>query len=143
MSNFQTLRVFTDGGSRGNPGTAGIGVHVVDQSDFTIFDHHEYIGETTNNVAEYKGLLSALTWLEKFSKDNKVERVEFYMDSNLVVEQINKNWKIKQDHLAELAFKIWAKLEKISIPYKLSHVRREKNKVADQLANLAMDSAHS
>jgi ribonuclease HI len=141
MAKFQLLKVFTDGGARGNPGPAGIGVHVVDSNDFTVYDNHEFLGEVTNNVAEYKGLLSALSWLEGFSKENDVERVEFFMDSNLVVEQINKNWKIKQEHLAEIAFQIWAKLEKIAIPYKLTHVRREKNKVADLLANQAMDSA--
>ncbi|MDH5533622.1 MAG: ribonuclease HI family protein [Candidatus Pacebacteria bacterium] len=141
MANFKLLKIFTDGGARGNPGTAGIGIHVMDEGGFTIHDHSEYVGETTNNVAEYKGLLIALTWLESFSKENKIEKVEFFMDSKLVVEQINKNWKIKQDHLAELAFVIWEKLEKISLPYKLSHIRREKNKVADLLANQAMDSA--
>lgn len=141
MANFKLLKIFTDGGARGNPGLAGIGVHVVDDNEFTIYDHHEYLGEETNNTAEYKGLLSALSWLEEFSKENEIERVEFFMDSNLVVEQINKNWKIKQDHLAVLAFQIWEKLNKIALPYKLSHVRREKNKVADLLANQAMDSA--
>jgi ribonuclease HI len=141
MANFKLLKIFTDGGARGNPGTAGIGIHVMDESDFTIHDHSEYVGETTNNVSEYKGLLIALTWLETFSKENKIEKIEIFMDSKLVVEQINKNWKIKQDHLAELAFQIWAKLDNIALPYKLSHVRREKNKVADLLANQAMDSA--
>jgi len=141
MANFKTLKIFTDGGARGNPGVAGIGVHVIDENDFTVHDYCEYVGETTNNTAEYKGLLIALTWLEEFVKENQVEKLEIYMDSNLVVEQINKNWKIKQDHLAELAFQIWSKLSKIALPYKLSHVRREKNKIADLLANQAMDSA--
>jgi ribonuclease HI len=141
MANFKLLKIFTDGGARGNPGTAGVGVHIMDSNEFIIHDHSEYIGETTNNVAEYKGLLIALLWLENFVKENEVEKIELFMDSKLVVEQINKNWKIKQDHLAELAFQIWGKLDKISLPYKLSHVRREKNKVADLLANQAMDSA--
>lgn len=141
MAKFQLLKVFTDGGARGNPGPAGIGIHVTDGSDFTVFDQHKFLGEATNNVAEYKGLLTALEWLEQFTKENEVERIEIFMDSNLVVEQINKNWKIKQDHLAEIAMQVWNKLENIAIPYKLTHVRREKNKVADLLANQAMDSA--
>lgn len=141
MAKFQLLRVFTDGGARGNPGPAGIGIHITDGNDFTVHDEHKFLGKTTNNVAEYKGLLTALEWLEEFSKENEIEKIEFFMDSNLVVEQINKNWKIKQDHLAELAMQIWKKLVQLAIPYKLTHVRREKNKVADLLANQAMDSA--
>lgn len=141
MANFKLLKIFIDGGARGNPGTAGVGIHIMDEGNFTIHDHSEYVGETTNNVAEYKGLLIALTWLESFLKENEIEKIEFFMDSKLVVEQINKNWKIKQDHLAKLAFQIWEKLNKIALPYRLNHIKREKNKVADLLANQAMNSA--
>lgn len=139
MANYSKLKVFTDGGSRGNPGIAGIGLHVIDGEDQTVYDFCSFLGTSTNNVAEYEGLLRAIRWLNEFKKDNQVEQVEFYLDSQLVVEQVKKNWKINQDHLKDLANSVWDELKKLNLPYSISHVRREKNKIADMLANQAMD----
>lgn len=140
MAKYSLLKIFTDGGSRGNPGTAGIGVHIVDDKDQTVSDCHEFIGITTNNVAEYRAVIVATKWLQDFSKQNEVEKVEFYLDSKLVVEQVKKNWKINESHLQDLAGEVWQELKKLSVPYSFTHVRREMNKVADFLANQAMDA---
>ncbi|MCL4208337.1 ribonuclease HI family protein [Patescibacteria group bacterium] len=140
MAKYSLLKIFTDGGSRGNPGTAGIGVHVVDDQDQTVFDYHEFVGITTNNVAEYRAVIAATKWLQDFSSQNEIEKVEFYLDSKLVVEQVKKNWKINESHLQDLAREVWQELKKLLVPYSFTHVRREMNKVADLLANQAMDA---
>jgi ribonuclease HI len=138
------LKIYTDGGSRGNPGVAGIGVHVEDESAQTIFETSLYLGEKTNNESEYQGLIAGLKWLVESLEGKSVEadQVEIFMDSKLVVEQINQNWKINQAHLRDLAKEVWQLLDKIKaqgVTLKLQHVRREYNKRADELANQAMD----
>jgi ribonuclease HI len=140
MAKYSLLKIFTDGGSRGNPGPAGIGVHVINNQDETVYDYHKFLGSVTNNVAEYQGVLAAISWLKEFSKENEVEKVEFYLDSKLVVEQVKKNWKINETHLRTLASEVWAELSQLTVPYSFTHVRRELNKVADLLANQAMDA---
>lgn len=143
MAKYSQLKIFTDGGSRGNPGISGIGLHVVDAQDQTVYDYCAFLGENTNNVAEYQGLIQAISWLKKFAQDNEVKEVSFLLDSQLVVEQVKKNWKINQEHLRDLAKKVWQLLAELSVPYSFQHVRREKNSVADMLANQAMDLGQS
>lgn len=140
MAKYSLLKIFTDGGSRGNPGIAGIGIHVIDGQDETVFDHHHFLGVATNNVAEYQAVITAVKWLKDFSQENEIDKIEFYLDSKLVVEQIKKNWKINEDHLRSLAQEAWGELNQLSVPYSFTHVRREHNKVADLLANQAMDA---
>lgn len=135
MSN---LRIFTDGGSRGNPGDAGIGIVVFDQNNQIIFEHSEFIGLATNNEAEYKALLKALDWL--INNKEGSQEVEFFLDSKLVVEQINKNWKIKDDRMRVFANKAWEILKKIDARVRFFHVKRDKNKHADFLVNQALDA---
>lgn len=139
MATYPLLKIFTDGGSRGNPGPAGVGVHVVDQNDELVHDEDHFLGESTNNVAEYRAVLAAIAWLKEFTSANQVEKVEFYLDSKLVVEQVKKNWKINQAHLLELAKEVWQNLSSLPCPYSFTHIRREKNQAADLLANQAMD----
>lgn len=141
MAKYKLLKIFTDGGSRGNPGIAGIGVHVLDGDNNPVYDYSGFLGETTNNVAEYEGLFHAITWLNTFKTEHQIENVEIFMDSQLVVEQVKQNWKINQSHLRELAEKVWQELGKLNLNYSIKHVRREQNKVADMLANQAMDKA--
>lgn len=131
------LKIYTDGGSRGNPGDAGIGI-VVYSGDKVIHDHSEFIGQATNNEAEYIGLTRAIEWLSENHQD--VEQVEFILDSKLVVEQINRNWKIKEPRMREYAQEIWKILEKMSLKTSFSHVKREFNKEADALVNQALDA---
>lgn len=129
-----TNRLFTDGGARGNPGPAAVG-GVLYQGDKLLADFSKYIGETTNNVAEYQALIDGLELAIK----NQVTELDCYLDSKLVVEQVNKNWKIKEAHLQKLFVKVW----NLSLKFKkvtFSHVRREQNKEADALVNKALDA---
>jgi ribonuclease HI len=133
------LRIFTDGGSRGNPGIAGGGV-IARSDDSVVFEKSIFFGQKTNNESEYLAFIAAVEWLVEYSSKNKLSSIEFFLDSKLVVEQVNKNWKIKEPRLRELANQVWEKLSSLPYSYKISHVVREKNSEADALANQAMDA---
>ncbi len=124
------LEAYIDGGSRGNPGEAGIGVHFPG-----IVRIAEYIGTGTNNYAEYSALLSAL----RFAVFSRCEELQIYADSELVVKQITGEYQVKNEGIRLLYNRAvrWIDL----IPrFSIHHVRRENNKEADKLANLAMDT---
>ncbi|MBT4516494.1 MAG: ribonuclease HI family protein [Candidatus Komeilibacteria bacterium] len=128
-----SARLFTDGGARGNPGPAAIGGVFYD-GDNKIADFSKYIGETTNNQAEYQALEHGL----KLAIKNNIKELECYLDSELVVKQLNKEYKVKNKELAKIFVKTWnlsLKFKKISF----AHVRREYNKEADALVNKALD----
>jgi ribonuclease HI len=124
------LMAYIDGGSRGNPGDAGIGVYFPGTVRIA-----EYLGAGTNNFAEYSALLTAL----RFAVFSRCEELEVFADSELVVKQIKGEYQVKNEGirvLYESALR-WITL----IPrFSISHVRRENNKEADSLANLAMDT---
>lgn len=127
------VKLFTDGGARGNPGPAGIGV-VIKDGDKIILEANEYIGETTNNQAEYKALILGL---EK-AKELKAEEAECFLDSELVTKQMNGEYKVKNKELAPLFVKAW----NLSLGFKkiiFKHIYRENNKEADRLVNEAID----
>ena len=127
------IKLFTDGGARGNPGPAGIGA-VIKDGEKTILEANEYIGETTNNQAEYKALILGL---EK-AKELKAEEVECFLDSELVTKQMNREYKVKNKELAPLFVKAW----NLSLGFKkiiFNHIYREKNEEADRLVNEAID----
>ena len=132
------LNVFTDGGSRGNPGNAGIGGVVYTPDKAVLFEFSKYIGIATNNEAEYTALLTVLEWVSK----NKmgVDRVVCNIDSKLVVEQMNRKWKIKEPRMRDLAQKCWDIVDKIEKEIVFVHVMRERNTVADLLVNQALDA---
>lgn len=130
------LVIFTDGGARGNPGPAGIGVTISDQNGTVLTEFGEAIGETTNNVAEYTALLRAL----KAAADYNVDSVEFFLDSELVVKQLNGEYKVKNAGLKGLHAAAREHLGKYR-EVRIRHIPRAKNKVADRLANEAMDRA--
>lgn len=134
------LRIHTDGGSRGNPGVAGGGV-VVFHGDQEVYSNSFAFGTKTNNEAEYLAVQKALDWLVEYSQENQVKSAQFFLDSKLVVEQLSRNWKIKEPRLRELANDCWKAV--VSLPYSVdfNHVKREKNADADLLANQAMDAA--
>jgi ribonuclease HI len=123
-----------DGGARGNPGPAGYGVVITDQSGRKLAALSEYLGRQTNNYAEYNGLLAALGYaLEQGYKALKV-----VSDSELLVKQVRGEYKVKSPSLQELnrhARELIAKLDWFAI----EHVLRESNREADRLANAAMD----
>ena len=126
--------IHSDGGARGNPGPAGIGAVLNNEKGEVLAEISKYLGETTNNQAEYQALIAGL---EK-AKELKAEELECYLDSELVVKQLNREYKVKNAELAPLFLKV----HNLSLSFKkirFIHVRREQNKIADQLANAAMD----
>ena len=132
---YAKLTIYTDGGARGNPGPAGIGAVLYDEQKNIVAEISEYIGETTNNQAEYKAVVAAIAK----AKELGAEELDFYLDSELVVKQLNREYKVKTKGLAPLFVQIYNMIlnfKKVSF----SHVRREFNKEADMLANLAMDA---
>lgn len=132
------FKIFTDGGARGNPGPAAYGFVIYDESDQLLFEEGKTIGDNTNNVAEYSGIIAALKWIEKNSKiDNPT--IHFFLDSLLAAMQLSNKWKIKNENLRNLFFTIKVLERGIGGKIIYSHVRREQNKEADRLVNLALD----
>ena len=131
------LEAFVDGGSRGNPGPAGYGAVVRDRSGTLVKELRGFLGVTTNNVAEYTGLLSAL----RHAVSEGAASLTVYADSELMVRQMNGQYRVKAPHLKPLHEEA-RKLAR-SIPrFRISHVPRAENKDADRLANLAMDEGY-
>lgn len=128
------LIVNTDGGARGNPGPAGIGVVIRNDQNSIIAEHKEYIGETTNNVAEYKALILALVEAQQL----QATEVDIFMDSELVVRQMSGQYKIKEPTLQVLAKEVFKLMHHFK-NVRFRHVLREKNKEADKLVNEAID----
>lgn len=135
---YKKLIINTDGGARGNPGPAGIGVVIRDESETVIYEYSGFIGHATNNVAEYKALIKALEEAHRLGAD----AVEIRMDSELIVKQMRGDYKIKEPTLQQLAQEAIRLLRNFA-QYNFSHVRREFNKAADALVNEAIDSATS
>jgi probable phosphoglycerate mutase len=131
----KSARANIDGGSRGNPGPAAYGVHI-EQDDGTIVELKAAIGITTNNVAEYSGLLAALTW----AIENGVSQLHVLADSDLLVKQMRGEYRVKSPGLQPLHEEARTLVRRIG-RVKFEHVRREFNKEADRLANEAMDAA--
>ena len=128
------LIINTDGGARGNPGPAGIGVVIADETGKIISLHNSYIGEATNNVAEYKALILAL---EK-ALILEAEELLINMDSELIVRQMQGRYKIKEPGLQILAREAFILIKKFkNVAFR--HIFREKNKEADKLVNSAID----
>lgn len=128
--------LFTDAGARGNPGPAGIGVVLKDESGDVIGEIAQAIGVTTNNVAEYKALIAGL----ELAREKGVTDLEVFMDSKLVVFQVKGEWKIKNNALRPLAVKARNLIDGFE-SWSLSHVGRAENADADKLANQGMDAA--
>jgi ribonuclease HI len=126
----------TDGGARGNPGPAGIGVVLKDASGKVIGEIAQGIGRATNNVAEYKALIAGL----ELALERGVTDIEIFCDSELVVSQIRGEWKIKNNALQRLAVDANRLMNKFASAA-IAHVPREKNADADKLANQGMDEA--
>ncbi len=128
------LTIYTDGGARGNPGPAATGVVVKDEQGNTIANFGEYLGEQTNNYAEYMALISGL----KKAKELKADEVGCFVDSKLVCEQLKGNWKVKEPTLQKLfvvAYNLASGFKKVTY----RHIRREKNKEADAEVNKVLD----
>ena len=123
-----------DGGARGNPGSAGWGAIVKDQSGQILAELYEGIGINTNNVAEYRGLIAALEW----ALANGHSRLHIRSDSQLVVQQMLGAYKVKHPGLIPLYQKACRLAREVG-HVTFEHVRREQNQEADRLSNLGMD----
>ncbi|MEM9336978.1 MAG: ribonuclease HI family protein [Patescibacteria group bacterium] len=139
---MQKITMFTDGGARGNPGPAGIGVQIVDESGTVLKEVSQAIGNSTNNYAEYQAVMVGLQTLKQhFGKQTKDMEFEVKLDSELVKKQLNAEYQIKEPGLVPMFIEIH-NLRVANFPQlTLTHIPREKNKEADRLANEAMDAA--
>lgn len=135
---MKKLIVYTDGASRGNPGLASYGFAIFDENKNLLFEKGEYIGITTNNVAEYTAVLESLNKIKEQFKSELPIEISYFADSKLVVEQLSGRYKIKSPHLKEIIIQIRI-LQKEIGDTTFNHVLRDKNKHADRLANEALD----
>ncbi|MBI3984176.1 ribonuclease HI family protein [Candidatus Microgenomates bacterium] len=127
------LKIYTDGGSRGNPGPAAAGYVISDQNDQLLEEGGLYLGVTTNNQAEYRAVKLAL---EKASK-YQPEHIDLYLDSELVVKQLMGLYKIKNVELKPVIEDVKQLLGRYD--YTIQHVRREYNQEADRQVNIVLD----
>jgi ribonuclease HI len=131
----QNFFVYTDGGSRGNPGKAASAFLIYDEHKELVHKEGDYLGTATNNEAEYQAVILALKALKKL----KIKKVEFYLDSMLVVKQINGEWKIKEPRMQTYCLEIKRLINEMGLVARFTHVRREENKAADALVNEILD----
>jgi ribonuclease HI len=129
------VTVNTDGGARGNPGPGAIGVVIKNEKKEKVREIGKFIGKSTNNEAEYKAVIEGL----KACEEMKVEQAEFFIDSLLVVSQLNGDFKIKEPRMKAL-FKEAKDIEKNIKSVKYTHVKREKNSEPDKIVNDVLDS---
>jgi len=139
LENFTKLIVFTDGGARGNPGEAAYGFVICDQNKKIIHREGRRIGKATNNMAEYKAVIAALSWIIKNLLPIKNANIEFFLDSNLLVQQLMGKYKVKEEKLRDLFFTVKELERKAGAKIEYRHIPREQNKEADRLVNLALN----
>lgn len=128
-------RVYTDGGSRGNPGPAGCGVFLVNDSSHTEERRYKYLGIATNNIAEYTAAYLGISRAIELG----ATEITLYADSKLVIEQLSGNYKVKNPELKKIWTDINQKLHEWWGKASFIHIYREENVEADRLSNVAMD----
>ncbi len=131
--------IHTDGGSRGNPGEAAIGV-VIESVLTGKKEYGEYLGHATNNQAEYQAVVFALKKVKQLVGSDKCKEVvvEFYVDSELLEKQMNGEYKIKDEDIKDYFIEIWnLKIDFKEVSFK--HILRDKNEAADKLVNQVLD----
>jgi ribonuclease HI len=133
-SHSEWITAFCDGGSRGNPGPAGYGVYIEGPDGEKLAELSEYLGKTTNNVAEYSGLLAAVDYALREGRP----RLRVVSDSELMVKQIKGQYKVNSADLRPLYDEAKRRIARLET-FRIEHVLRGKNQRADRLANLAMD----
>jgi ribonuclease HI len=134
MSETNELTIFTDGGSRGNPGPAAY-AYVIQRAGESDIEEKAFLGRTTNNIAEYTGLVKAL----EHARHLGATRITVYSDSELMVKQMNGEYRVKNEGLLPL-YQQAAQLRKAFAYVAIRHIRRERNTQADRLCNEAMDN---
>jgi len=130
------FRAHIDGAARGNPGPAGAGVYIEAEEDRPAEELFESLGETTNNVAEYRALLLAL----RRAEERKAETVEILSDSLLLVQQVNGIFKVRAPHLIPIVSDAIRRARSFR-RFSIRHIPRERNRKADRLANLGADAS--
>jgi ribonuclease HI len=131
----KVLRLYTDGAARGNPGPAGLGVVIEDDQKVRLRGLHRYLGVATNNEAEYHALIEGLKAVAPWNPD----RLEIFLDSNLVVEQVRGKYRVKKPELQRLHEQTMELLKQFDDKWTIAHVERDHNKGADAMANRAID----
>jgi len=131
-----TILAYTDGASRGNPGESGVGIVLKDELGNVIGSHFGYIGQATNNIAEYTALAACLKLIKKIECDHLV----VHSDSELMVRQLNGQYKVKDAGLKKHFLLIQNILKASRFQFAIKHVQREENREADQLANRGIDT---
>jgi ribonuclease HI len=135
------LIIHTDGGSRGNPGPAACAAVFLNSDKKTIDQTSKYLGVSTNNQAEYYGVIIALELLlENKEKYSSVKQVDFFLDSELVTKQLLGEYRIKNKDLMPLAQKIFSLKSQLPFVFTFTHVRRHLNHLPDTLLNQELDS---
>jgi ribonuclease HI/probable phosphoglycerate mutase len=131
----KTVKLFSDGDCRGNPGIGGAGAVITDETDNILWKGSQYLGHCTNNIAEYKALILGL----KGALAQGFNQVDVYLDSELLANQINGSYKVKNENLKILMQEVRALLSSFA-SIQVKHVLRCHNAQADKLANLAIDT---
>jgi formyltetrahydrofolate-dependent phosphoribosylglycinamide formyltransferase len=132
----ETITIYTDGGSRGNPGPAAGGFVILDSAGKQISAEAKFLPNATNNIAEYTALLTAL----RKAKSLEAKNIKIFSDSELMVRQINGDYKVKNDNIRELFSQCFEMLDGFET-WQINHIPREKNKIADKLVNRSIDAA--
>ncbi len=137
---IKNLSIHVDGGARGNPGPAAVGVYIEDGSGNLLKEYNKYLGEETNNVAEYQAAILALKKTKQLFGKKKCKKIQvkLFSDSELLVKHLTHEYKIKNGPLQELFLKLW----NLMLDFKevnIIGVPREENKEADRLVNEALD----
>ena len=132
--NYNYLKVYFDGGSRGNPGPSAVGAVIYNENNKKIDQLSLYIGKCTNNIAEYTALDKVLDLLENYN----FKKIVLFTDSKLLYSQLKKIWKIKDNNILKIYLRVSKKLGRYDL-VDLRLIPREKNKEADRLVNLALD----
>lgn len=135
VKNLSTAKLFTDGGSRGNPGPSATGVVILDMEDNVVKKSGKFLGVTTNNQAEYRALIEGLELALKMD----IKKLSVYMDSELIIKQVDGSYKIKNQELRPLYEKIVGLSSHFS-EITFTHVPRALNKLADEIVNKCLDA---
>lgn len=131
-----TIHAFIDGASRGNPGESGIGVLFKNEKGKIVYAIGGYIGSGTNNIAEYVALLACL----KKAKEMKCSKLVVHSDSELVVKQVKGEYKVRDAEIKKQFQRVMKVLKFAPYRFEIKHVRRERNREADILANAGIDA---
>jgi len=138
---MRKIIIYTDGGSRGNPGPSAVGIVFCNEKEQIIKSHSEYLGEATNNEAEYQAVVFALKKFKALfgKKLAKSSEIELRSDSELLIKQLNGEYKVLEPNIQQLFLVVWnLKIDFKKIKFKL--IPRQKNQEADKLVNQVLDN---